>query len=199
MNPVIFGSLPWVYSFAAAVVLLQVCLILAISGKRYFGGVAIAIVALAGGALGEAVASNVGFPVFVGLPAGALCGIVLGYYLRPVGVGLALAFLSYSVASNIVPLQDVQYVAALVLFAYGLLLTDIAPSIVSGLLSGTIIALIGEWTGEPFAMTLELVTAVVALQLVAFFIPLGFASRSQRLRKYGARFWEAVTLWTLNP
>jgi hypothetical protein len=187
MGPVLFESLPWIFSFVAAVLLLQFCIILVGTGRRYFREVAIALVGLSGGVLGESFAISYNFPALGGLMMGVIGGALLGYYLRPIGVGLALAFLAYSVSGNLVSIEDVQYVAALVLFAYGLLLTDVAPSFVSGLLSAGIVTLLAEWVGEPLTTTLELVLAVAAVQFLAYAVPLRLASRNTKTGTFRSR------------
>jgi hypothetical protein len=179
MGPVVFASLPWVFSFSAAVLLLQWCMILIGTGKRHLSKVAIALVSLAGGAIGEGLAMTCNVPAFTGILAGLAGGAILGRYLRPVGVGMALAYLGFAATSNAGPIQYVQYVAALVMFAYGLLLTDVAPTFVSELLASSIMMLVGEWLGAPVLMAFELVTTFAAFRILIWVVPLRFASRNQ--------------------
>ena len=180
MGPVVFESVPWVFSFAAVAALAQICIILIGTGKRYLKEVSVATVALAGAAVGGNLAVASSIPSLIGIVAGLMGGAALGRLLRPVGVGLALAFLAYSVSYNLIGLQDVQYVAALVLFAYGLLLTDVAPTFVSGLLASAILVLLAEWAGVPSSLIFASLTALAAVRIGAAVFPARLAPRGQQ-------------------
>ncbi len=187
MGPLVFASMPWIFNFAAVVLVLQWCIILLGTGKRYFKQVAVATVALAGGVIGQTAALTYQQPGYVGIAAGVVGGLLLGLLLRPVGVGLSLAYLGYSVTGNIVPVQDAQYLAAVVLFAYGLLLTDLAPTFVSGLLASGMLVLLGQWVGASDSITFGLVMSLAAVRVLATVVPPRLASRGERSNRYSVR------------
>ena len=181
MEPLIFQTLPGFYSFIAAVAFIQISVFLLVTGRRHFKKVSVAAVSLVGGVVGESIGIDI-LPVapwvfiFVGLAGGAF----LGYFLRPVGVGLVLAFLGYTISSSIITFEYVQLVAAMVLFAYGLLLTDLAPTFISSLLAASILLLSGEWAGASTPGIMVLAGAVAAARIMAAILPSRLAFRSHR-------------------
>jgi hypothetical protein len=172
MEPALFQSLPPLANSMALIALIEISLLLFISGRKYLKPVSIVIVALVGGVVGEwisvavAPGSALAF-VLAGLAGGAL----LGKFLRPIGVGLALAFLGYTISTNIVGFPFIEYVAALDLLAYGILLTDLAPTLVSTLLASSIVLLSILWTGVPAPAAFVLASAIGASGLMATLLP----------------------------
>jgi len=185
MGPSIFESLPWIFSFAAVVLLLQWCIILLGTGKRYFGQVAVATVGLAGAVIGENVAVYFQVSGLIGVVAGLAGGALLAFLMRPIGVGMALAFLGSTVANNAFGIQSAEFIVALVLFAYGLLLTDLAPTFVSGLLASVILVLLGEWSGAPTSVTLELVSTLALVRVLATVVHPRVSARGHRQGGFG--------------
>lgn len=179
MLPLIFQSLPEVFSVIAGAVLVQVCALLLITGKRYLTEVSMGVSGIAGAVIGEGAAMTVHLPGFVGILPGLATGAILSRYLRPLGMGLALAFLTYSVASSLIPYDGAQYVSAIVMFSYGILLTDLAPSFASGLLASAILLLLGELLGMGSGRTLEIVTVVASARVLASLLPRRVAARNQ--------------------
>jgi hypothetical protein len=142
MGPLFFQSLPEIFSYGLAVAMVQVCILLLVTGKRFLKQVSITVSALVGAVLGETVAISLNADVaWLGIGAGIVGGALIGRYLRPAGVGLALSYLAFSAAGNLANVAYLGWVAALVIFAYGLLLTDLAPTFVSSLLSCSILVL----------------------------------------------------------
>jgi hypothetical protein len=172
MGPVIFQTLPEVFSFLTVAVLLQACILLLSTGRRFLKQVSFVAVGIAGAFIGESISLLV-FPAIAwfAIAGGLASGILLCYYLRPVGVGVALAFLAFYGSSYLVSLEDIQYVAAFVLFVYGLLLTDLAPTFVASLLASAILLLSGIWLGIPMPVLISLVSAVAAARVLATVLP----------------------------
>jgi hypothetical protein len=181
MGPVIFQTLPEIFSFLTVAVLLQVCILLLFTGRRYLKQVSFVAVGIAGAFIGESLSLLV-FPeaAWLAILGGLASGVLLCYYMRPVGVGVALAFLAFYGSSYLVNFTDVQYVAAFVLFTYGLLLTDLAPSFVSTLLAAAILLLSGIWLGVPTPALVTLVTGVAAARVLASILPARLAGRLHR-------------------
>jgi len=179
MGPVVFQTLPEVFSFLAVAVLLQVCMLLLFTGRRYLRQASLVAVGIAGAFIGEGLSLLV-FPSMslFAIAGGLVLGVVLCHYLRPVGVGIALAFLGFYGSSYLVNFQDVQYVAAFILFAYGLLLTDIAPSFIASLLAAAILLLSGIWLGIPTAALFSLVSGVTVARVLASVLPSHLAGRA---------------------
>jgi hypothetical protein len=163
MHPVIFQTLPEVFSFFVVVMLLEACAILLATGRRYLKQASYVAVGVAGGAIGESAALLV-LPsaAWLGIAGGVTAGTLLCYYLRPVAVGVALAYFAFLSSIYLVNIQYAQYVVATVLFTYGLLLTDLAPTFVSCLLACGILVLTGVWTGVPIALLLAMVSLIAA-------------------------------------
>ena len=181
MAPVPFQTLPILLAFVAAVVLAQIGAILFVTGRRYLKQVSVAAVGFVGAMFGETIGINlIPFAPWAGMIFGLAGGAALGYSLRPVGVGLALAYVGYSVAGNLIPLEYVQYVAALVLFSYGLLLTDLAPTFVASFLASSLLLLLGVWAGIPTQAVLVLALAGGAARIMASVLPMRLAMRSER-------------------
>ncbi len=172
MPLLIFQTLPPIFSFAAVVVLLQACIVLFATGRRFMRKASYATVGIAGAAMGEGAALAV-FPAaaWPAMVAGLAGGILLCRYIRPVGVGLTLAFLGFSVSTYLVNLEYVQYVAALVLFTYGFLLTDLAPTFVAVLLASAIILLSGISTGIPIPTLLTAISLVAGARIAVAVVP----------------------------
>jgi hypothetical protein len=181
MGPLFFQSLPEIYSYGLAVAMVQVCILLLVTGKRFLKQVSITVSALVGAVLGETIAISLNAGVaWLGIGAGIVGGALIGRYIRPAGVGLALSYLAFSAAGNLANVAYLGWVAALVIFAYGLLLTDLAPTFVSSLLSCSILVLIGEWAGITPSALLVLTTAVGAARIMASILPSRLALRAQR-------------------
>jgi hypothetical protein len=163
MHPVVFQTLPEVFSFSVVVMLLETCAVLLATGRRYLKQASFVAVGVAGAAIGEG-AALLALPsaAWAGIAVGALASVVLCYYLRPVAVGIALAYLAYVSSTYLISIQYAQYVAATVLFTYGLLLTDLAPTFVSSLLAAGILIPAGIWIGAPVGLLVALVTLICA-------------------------------------
>ena len=172
MGPIIFQTLPEIFSLLTVIVLLQACLLLLLTGRRYLRQVSFVAVGIAGAFIGESISLLV-FPAasWFAIAAGLACGVVLCYYMRPVGVGVALAFLAFYGSSYLVSLEYVQYVAAFVMFAYGLLLTDLAPSFIASLLASAILLLSGIWIGIPIPALVSLVSGIATARILASVLP----------------------------
>jgi len=179
MGPIIFQTLPEVFSFLTVAVLLQVCMLLLFTGRRYLRQASLVAVGIAGAFIGESFSLMV-FPTaaWLAIAGGLTCGVLLCHYLRPVGVGVALAFLAFYGSSYLVNFEYVQYVAAFVLFSYGLLLTDLAPTFVASLLASAILLISGIWLGVPTPALISLVSAVAAARVLATVLPSRLAGRS---------------------
>jgi hypothetical protein len=178
MGPVIFQTLPAIFSFATVTVLLQICILLLCTGKRYLRQASFFAAGIAGAFIGEG-ASLLTFPAasWLAICGGLVGGVLLCYYLRPAGVGVALAFLAFYGSSYLVNLEYIQYVAALVLFAYGLLLTDLAPTFVASLLASAILLISGIWSGVPAPILLSVVSAVAAARVLIAVVPQRLVTR----------------------
>lgn len=172
MAPVIFESLPGIFSFFTVVLLLEVCVLLFATGRRFLRKVSYVVVGIAGAVLGEGIALML-YPAAAlpAIAAGLAGGLLLCRVIRPVGVGIALAFLAFSASTYLVNVEYVQYVAALVMFTYGLLLTDLAPSFVAGLLASAIILLSGIWTGVPIPLLLVGITLMAGARVLFTVVP----------------------------
>lgn len=181
MSPVLFQTLPEIFGFAVAVSFLEICALLLFSGRRFLKQASIAAAGLVGAVAGEGIAISL-FPAgaWIAIAAGLVGGAVLGRYLRPVGVGLTLAYLAFSVVGNLGDYLPIQYAAALVIFAYGLLLTDLAPTFVASLLASSILVLFGEWSGISPPGLIILASAVGAARVMASVLPSRLALRGQR-------------------
>ena len=172
MGPVIFQTLPEIFSFVTVAVLLQVCILLLLTGRRYLRQASLVAVGIAGACIGESVSLLVSpTAAWFAIMGGLACGVLLCHYLRPVGVGVALAFLAFYGSSYLVSLEYVQYVTALVLFSYGLLLTDLAPTFVASLLASAILLLSGIWLDVPMPALVSLISAVAAVRVLATILP----------------------------
>lgn len=180
MYPVIFRTLPEIFSFITVILLVQVCVLLLATGRRYLKQSSLVTVGVAGAAIGEGISLSV-YPAgaWVAIVGGLAGGLLLGYRLRPVGVGMALAFLAFYGATYIVNFGFVQYVAALVLFVYGLLLTDLAPTFVSFLLASAILLLSGIWMGVQVPLLMTVITSIVAARVLVAVLPPRIVGRNQ--------------------
>ena len=180
MYPIIFRTLPEIFSFITVILLVQVGALLLATGRRYLKQASLVAVGIAGAAIGEGISLSV-YPAgaWAAIVIGLAGGILLGYRLRPVGVGMALAFLAFYGATYIVNFEFAQYVAALVLFAYGLLLTDLAPTFVSCLLASAILLLSGIWMGVQVPFLLTMISAIAAARIMAAVLPSRIAGRNQ--------------------
>lgn len=182
MGPIIFQTLPEVFSFVTVVVLLQFCILLLFTGRRYLRQASLVAAGIAGAFIGESVSLLV-FPTaaWFAIVGGLACGVLLCHYLRPVGVGVALAFLAFYGSSYLVSFEDVQYVTAFVLFFYGLLLTDLAPAFVANLLASAILLLSGIWLGVPIPIMISLIMAFAAAHILATVFPSRQVSRDHSM------------------
>jgi hypothetical protein len=172
MNPVLFQSLGPQSNFVAIAVFLQIGILLFLTGRRYIRMVSVAGVSLIGAVSLESVALAIA-PSWAWwfITAGLLGGAYLGYYLRPVGVGLVLAYFGYTMSANVVGYPFVQYVVAVDLFAYGLLLTDLAPTLVSSLFASSIFLVSILWLGASGPAAFVLASAMGGARVMATYLP----------------------------
>jgi hypothetical protein len=181
MGPDLFPSLPDLFSFIAAAVLLQVSLILFLTGRRLLTQVSVAAVAILGALLGEGVAGLVfPSPTLILIVVGMVGGGVVCYYLRPLGVGLGLGFLAFSISGTWTSDGNVQYVAGMLLFVYGVLLTDLAPDFVAALFASTMLLFFGALAGISSSALLVLLVGANAARLMAMVLPARMAARSHQ-------------------
>ena len=175
-----FQSLPPLADLLAAVAFLQIGMMLLITGKRYLRAVSVAFVSLLGGIAAEGFAAAV-FPpaVWVLTPAGLVGGALLGYFLRPIGVGASLAYLGGLAAAQTVGDPLVQWVVALDLFAYGLLLTDLAPTLVTSMIASFVVLFSFLWTGTPLLAAMVLAAAAGAARVMASTLPSRLAVKAR--------------------
>ena len=183
MEPVLFRTLPDFINLVAVAILIQIGILLFATGRRYLKWVSVVAVSLVGALVGEGAAvstipSASGILIIMGLLGGA----ALGYFLRPVGVGLVLAYVGSTIATNLVNVPFVQYVVAMDLFAYGLLLTDLAPTLVSSLLGSSILLITILWTGVSAPSALVLASAFGAARVMASLLPRRFEARGHNPR-----------------
>jgi hypothetical protein len=181
MGLLLLGSVPGIFNFAATVVLLQISGILLIKGSRFLKQISVALASLVGAVAVEGFALAL-FPqgALLGIGVGLAGGAILGYYLRPVGVGLALSYLALTVTGQLVAFAYLQYVAAIVIFAYGILLTDIAPAFIASLLACSILLLFGVGFGLAPVALVVLVSGVGIARIMASVLPGRLALRSQK-------------------
>lgn len=181
MAPVLFQTLPQIFSLAVAVGLVEISILLLVSGRRFLKQASIAAAGLVGAVAGEGIAMSL-FPAgaWFAIAAGLAGGAMLGRFLRPVGVGLVLAYLAFSVLGNLGGYAPIQYAASLVIFAYGLLLTDLAPTFIASLLASSILVLLGEWSGISPPALIVLASAVGAARIMASVVPTRLALRGHR-------------------
>lgn len=172
MNPVLLQSLGPQYNFVAIAVFLQIGILLFVTGRRHLKMVSVAAVSLIGAVSAESVALAFA-PTWTWwfIAAGLMGGAYLGYYLRPVGVGLVLAYFGYSMSAKVVGVPFVQYVVAVDLFAFGLLLTDLAPTLVSSLFASSILLVSILWLGASGPAALVLASAGGAARVMATYLP----------------------------
>ena len=172
MNPVLFQSLGSQYNFVAIAVFLQIGILLFATGRRHLKMVSVAAVSLIGAVSAESAALAFA-PTWAWwfIAAGLMGGAYLGYYLRPVGVGLVLAYFGYSMSAKVVGVPFVQYVVAVDLFAFGLLLTDLAPTLVSSLFASSILLVSILWLGASGPAALVLAIAGGAARVMAAYLP----------------------------
>ncbi len=178
MEPVLLQAVPYPYNALAVVVLLQVGLILLVTGRRFLKWVSVVVVALVGSAVGGSLGVYL-YPsiAWVFTLAGLVGGALLGRLFRPLGVGLVLAYLGAILATEFVSMPFVQYVVALDLLAYGLFLTDLAPTLVSSMLGSAILLLAFVWAGVSAPAALVLASAGGAARLMASVLPSRLALR----------------------
>jgi len=178
MLPTILQSLPGDFNIAAVVVLLQIDLLLFLTGRRYIRWVSVAAVALVGTIVGDAggtaLVPGASWPM---IAAGLVGGALLGYYVRPVGLGLVLAYVGGTVGTSFASYPAVGYILAVDLFAYGLLLTDLAPTLVTSVLASSIMFLAVLWTGAPAPAAFVLASATGAAKLMASLLPARLAPK----------------------
>jgi len=172
MNPVLLQSLGPQFNFVAIALFLQIGILLFVSGKRYLKMVSVAAVSLIGAVSLES-ASLEFAPSWTWwfVAAGLLGGAYLGFYLRPIGVGLVLAYFGYSLSASVVGFPFIQYVVAVDLFAYGLLLTDLAPTLVSSLFASSILLVSILWLGASGPAAFVLALAGGAAKVMASYLP----------------------------
>jgi hypothetical protein len=180
MYPIIFRTLPEIFSFITVIFLVQVGALLLATGRRYLKQASLITVGIAGAVIGEGISLSV-YPAgaWIAIAVGLAGGLQLGYRLRPVGVGMALAFLAFYGATYIVNIEFAQYIAAMVLFAYGLLLTDLAPTFVSCLLASAILLLSGIWMGVQVPLLMTVITSIAAARILVAVLPPRIAGRNQ--------------------
>ena len=172
MEPVLFQSLSNPINLVAVILFLQIGIITFLTGKRHLRLVSIFAVSLVGGlAGGNAAAQFLPSAGWIFVIGGIVGGGLLGYFLRPVGVGLALAYIGSLLAGNLVNIPFVQVVVAMDLFAYGLLLTDLAPILVSSLLASSILLASILWLGAPAPVAFILAAAIGGSRFMASNLP----------------------------
>ncbi len=178
--PVVFQSLPVDFSIAALVALIQIDLLLFLTGRRYLRWVAVAAAALVGAMIGQAAGASL-LPGFVWaiIAAGFAGGALLGLLIRPLGMGLVLAYLGVVAATDVANIPFVYYIVAVDLFAYGLLLTDLAPTLVSSLLASSILFVAAIWTGASAPAAFVLASGTCAARLMASLLPSRLALRGR--------------------
>jgi hypothetical protein len=180
MGPALLQMLGPEANFIAVAVLLQIGMVLFVTGRRFLTRVCIAAVSLAGGIFGGSFASaTIPSMTVVMIVSGLVGGFLLGAYLRPVGVGLVLAYLGYLISNSVVDMSLAQYVVAMDLFAYGLFLTDLAPTLVSSLLASSILLLSAVWAGASGPAAIIIASAGGGARLMASYLPSWFALRAQ--------------------
>jgi hypothetical protein len=172
MEPILFQTLPTLFNLAGVAVFLQIGIILFLTGRRHLRWLSVASVSLLGSvASGEAAVSMLPSWTWVFIVAGLIGGAFLGYMLRPIGLGLALAYIGSVLAAQWVPIPFVQYAVAIDLFAFGLLLTDLAPTLVSSLLAASIVLTAIMWTGASAPAALVLASGIGASRVMASILP----------------------------
>jgi len=167
MAPVIFQTLPEFLSFLVAVLLLQTSAILLSTGRRFLKQASFVAAGISGAAIGEKAALSL-FPSFAlfAICGGLIAGLMLCQYFRPIAVGVSLAYLTFFSSTYLVSMQNAQWIAALVLFAYGLLLTEVAPTFISNLLASVILVLAGIWVGIPISFLFAAVFAIGGIRVL---------------------------------
>ncbi len=176
MNPVLFQTLGPQYDFVAIVVFLQIGILLFATGRRHLKMVSVAAVSLIGAVSAESVSLAVApSSAWWFIAAGLLGGAYLGYYLRPVGVGLVLAYFGYSMSAQVVGVPFVQYVVAVDLFAFGLILTDLAPTLVSTMFASSVLLVSILWLGASGPAAFVLACAGGSARVMASYLPARFA------------------------
>lgn len=188
MYPVIFQTLPEIFSFLVVILLVEVCTLLLVTGRRFLKQASYVAVGVAGATFGEGMALWL-FPgaAWFAIGGGLVASLALCHYIRPVAVGVALAYLAFYCSTYLVNIEYAQYMAALVLFAYGLLLTDLAPTFVSSLLASGILLLTGIWVGVPVPLLFAAVSLVAAVRILATVLPHKTMERSGRNRPASMR------------
>src|SRR5712692_7870593 len=178
MNPVLFQSLGPEYNFVAIAIFLQIGILLFATGRRHLKMVSVAAVSLIGAVSAESVALTLS-PTWTWwfISAGLLGGAYLGYYLRPVGIGLVLAYFGYSMSAQVVGVPFVQYVVAVDLFAFGLILTDLAPTLVSTMFASSVLLVSILWLGASGPAAFVLASAGGAARVMASYLPARLAIR----------------------
>ncbi len=180
MDPVLLQTLGPEFNFAAIAVLLQIGILLFATGRRYLKRVSVAAVALVGAVVGEEVAlALMPSATWAFVAAGLAGGALLGIYLRPVGIGLVLAYLGYSMSAYVASFPFIQFMVAVDLFVCGLLLTDLAPALVSSLFASSILLLSILWTGASGPVAFVLASGVGAARFMAASLPARLAARAR--------------------
>jgi len=195
LAPVIFQTLPDILSFVVAVLLLQVSAILLATGRKFLRQASFIAAGVAGAGIGEKLSLSM-FPEFAWLAIGLglAMGVLLCYYSRPIAVGVALGYLAFFSSTYLVDIADAQWVVALVLFVYGLLLTDIAPTFISSLLASAILILAGIWLGVPTSLLFVVVSVIGGLRILAELLPLKTQTGAVKRRSVGIRMSKSAAM-----
>jgi len=165
--------LPSSFDFIAFVALLVVSLLMIFVGSRFTQGLAYVAVGLVGGSIGFSLGLSYGsLGSMVGFISGFLLGGAAAVFLLPLGLGLVLGFMGYQVAASLTAIAVIPFMAALVAFTYGLLLTDLLLPVVSsaggGLIFYTAAVSHGVSSGETLLAAATLSVVGVIVQTVPF-------------------------------
>jgi hypothetical protein len=161
MGPAIVETLPFYVSFCVLVVFIDVALIMVITGKKHVKTSITVLSSLVTGTLFVDIFGSksveLSFAFFI---AGLIFGYSLSFLIRPVATGIVLGFQGYLAATLSANIFPVHLTAAIVLFSYGFLLTEVAPSFISILVSSTILYVSGVWIGIDPVISIFFVCAV---------------------------------------
>jgi hypothetical protein len=168
------------------VALLAVSLVMIFAGRTLAKVVAFLALGLVGAAFGASLAAEYLSPAWgiVGLLLGFAIGGLLGVVLLPVGVGLAVGYAGYLIATDFALGTTFALIVGVAFFVVGALLSgkilSIATAVVGGLL------LFGILTQYGFAEPLATLVAG-ALALVGLFVQLGVGRAPQQSAEVGGQ------------
>lgn len=133
--------LPQNYDLVSFIGLLTMSFLLIFGGTRLIRSLSLIL----GGLIGALAGLTIGSQAYgmigatLGFAVGFALGGVMSLYFLPVGIGLAMGFMGYSVAKTFIPITLVPPLVGVVCFAYGLLLTDVLLSVMSATLGGMVL------------------------------------------------------------